>query len=186
MRFYTSGIILKITQIKDDFFSIDFFSADYGRVKVSLFDKKMIKKLDIWYEINGEIYMKKKGNLELRWGKIKQDFSYIDRDYQDILEFLILIQILYKHLPFWVENREIYEIISYVLWYREISKSKIIFAQIKIFMLFWIFDEHTKDPLLQKIFSFIRNQKIQEILRLKVDDERLLSLLKQKINTTNQ
>lgn len=91
--FKSSGIILKITSLKENEFLFDVFTYEYGKLKLKAKKTKKEKNLDLGYIINFEVNVKKENTIhEIRNIRIKNEFSYSDTSYEMIYEYLYLLK----------------------------------------------------------------------------------------------
>ena len=184
--FKTSWIIIKKNIIKDKESSVIIFTKDYGKI-VSLYkNNKKEKQIDVWNIINFEITTKTKNINTLKNILILNQLNYNNYNYNIILEYLNIINIIFKLIPlnqaiFWV-----YDIVYEINKYTNISEEKLLLAQIKLLSILWYIKEENKSLIIKKILNFIQTNNIKEILKLKWLDENSLNKLKEiVINTIN-
>ena len=170
--FKTHWIILKTQKLKESEFLLDVFCYDYGKLKLKTKKSKDYKTLDIWYNINFEINVKKENQIhEIKNVKIKNEFDYLQKDYETILEYLKIIKIVLEKTPEHQEIKEIYNILNEINTFLNITKEKLIFAKLKILYVLWTLNIHSNNQTLQKILLFISKENISNIMKLKWLDE---------------
>lgn len=166
--FKTSGLVLKIQSVKETEFLFDVFTSNYGKLKLKSKKSKKEKSLDIGYIIDFEVNVKKQNSIhEIKNIKIKNEFSYTNKDYTTLLDYLELIKIVIDKCPLNLPIYEIYNILNEVNSFENITDEKIIFAQLKILNILWVLKIDNKEPKIQKILSFIQKESIKNILKLK-------------------
>ncbi len=177
--FKNSWIILKITSLKESEFLFDVFSYDFWKLKLKSKKNKREKLLDVWYIIDFEINVQKENNInEVRNIKIKNEFDYLWKDYEIILEYLNILKIVDEKCPLNMPIFEIFNIINEVNKFPDITNEKLIFAQIKIYNILWILNIENRDEKIKKILKYIRNENIKNILKLKWLDLKKKEILK--------
>lgn len=166
--FKTSWIILKIVKQKESEFLLDVFSYEYWKIKLKAKISKTLKNLDTWYIINFEVNVKKENQIhEIKNIKIKNEFSYLNKDYETIIKYLELIKIVNDKCPFSLPIFEIFNILNEVNILENITSEKVIFAKLKLLNILWLLKIENKNPKIQKILSFIWKESIKNILKLK-------------------
>lgn len=177
--FKSSGIILKISSLKENEFLFDVFTYEYGKLKMKTKKSKKEKNLDVWYIINFEVNVKKENTIhEIRNIKIKSEFDYNNKNYDTIYEYLFLLKNISDRCPYNMPIYEIYNIVYSLYQLEYISEEKIIFSHLKILSILWILNENSNNSVVKKILSFIWKESIKNILKLKWLDESLKNELK--------
>lgn len=111
----------------------DVFTSNYGKLKLKSKKSKKEKSLDIGYIIDFEVNVKKQNSIhEINNIKIKNEFSYTNKDYTTLLDYLELIKIVMDKCPLNLPIYEIYNILNEVNSFENITDEKIIFAQLKV------------------------------------------------------
>lgn len=159
--------------LKENEFLFDVFSYDYGKLKLKAKKSKKEKNLDVWYIINFEVNVKKENTIhDIKNIKIKSEFDYLWKNYEVILEYLELLQVVDKKCPYHMPMYEIYNIFHEINHFQNISDEKLIFAHLKILHILWILPQEHSNISIQKILSFVTKESIKNILKLKwLDDE---------------
>lgn len=166
--FKTCWVILKIYSQKETEFLFDIFSYEYGKIKLKSKKTKKEKSLDVWYIIDFEINVKKDNNIhEIKNIKIKNEFSYLDKNYSVLLEYLKLIKLVFEKCPNNVPIYEIFHIFNEINILEKITDEKIIFSKLKVCFILWILKIENKNENIQKILSFISKESISNVLKLK-------------------
>lgn len=177
--FKTSWVIIKINSIKNNEFLFDIFSYDYWKIKLKAKKSKKEKSLDIWYIINFEVNVKKENSIhEIKNVKIKNEFDYLNKDYQTIFEYLEILKILNYQCPLNMSIPEIYNILNEINNFENITEEKLIFSKLKILFILWILKIDNEDKNIEKILSFISKESIKNVLKLKWLDEKTKIKLK--------
>lgn len=180
--FKTFWIILKVQKIKENDFFLDLFCYDYWKIKLKAKKTKDFKNLDIWYNINFEIDVKKQNSIhEIKNIKIKNDFNYINKEYSVLIQYLDIVKLLIEKLPNHEPVYEIYNVLNEINNYKNITEEKLIFSKLKLLNILWVLNIHNSDLNIQKILSFISKESISNVLKLKWLDEKTLSLIKNMI-----
>lgn len=165
--FKSVWIILKIEDREKQYF-LTIFTQEFWKIKVVSKKAKLQKTLDIWYNINYEIIVKKSNSLNTILNiNIKNQFNYNKFNYEIILEYLNLIKIIYNFCPLNHKINWIYEIVNELNSFKNITEEKIIFLQLKILNVLWILNTNNDNLKIQKILLFIQNNNIWNILKLK-------------------
>lgn len=176
--FKTKAIILKISKVKEKDFIYDIFTYDYGKIKAQKKNEKE-KTLDLWYIINCEIETKETKDIhKIKNLKIKSEFYYENKDFSTINEYLNIISIIYKEIPFWVEFKDMFELIEYINEKKDIDEIKLILSRLKTIDLIWELKIENDNPTIKKILKFINKNKIKDILKLSWIDTELKEKLK--------
>lgn len=180
--FKSSGVIVNIFTSSEKEFLFDIFSYEYGKLKLKAKKTKKEKSLDVWYLINFEVNVKKENSIhEIKNIKIKNEFFYNDKNYEVIFAYLQVLEIINKKFPYSLPIYEIYNILSEINEYKNITEEKLIFSQCKLLSILWILPEKHKNISIEKILSFISKESINNILKLKWLDENLKNELKKII-----
>lgn len=165
--FKTKAIILKISKVKEKDFIYDIFTYDYGKIKVQKKDSKKEKSLDSGYIINCEIETKEWRDIhKIKNIKIKSEFRYEQLEFEIINLYLSIIWIIYQKIPFWVEFKDIFEIIEEINSKKNIDKTKLVLSKLKVIDLLWELKIDNDDEVIRKILKFINKNKIKDILKL--------------------
>lgn len=178
--FKSKWIILKISKVKEKDFIYDVFTYDYGKIKVQKKDTKKEKSLDIWYIANFEIETKEwKDISKAKNIKIKSEFKYEWKEFKIINEYLNIIWLIYKKIPYWLPFSDVFEIIEVLNEKKELDETKLILAKLKILDYFWDLKIENEDKTIEKILKFINKNKIKEVLKLSWIDEYLIKKLEE-------
>lgn len=182
--FKTSWIILKINPSKDNDFLFDVFTYDYWKIKLKTKKLKKQKNLDVWYIINFEINVKKENSIhEINNIKIKNEFDYLWKNYEVIINFLELIKIINEKCPLNMPIFEIFNILNELNNSKNITDEKIIFTTLKALNILWLLKLENSNQTIQKILSFISKESIKNILKLTWLDENTKKELKNIISS---
>ncbi len=177
--FKSKAIILKISKVKEKDFIYDIFTFDYGKIKVQKKEWKKEKTLDLWYIVNCEIETKESKDIhKIKNIKIKSQFNCDNKDFNTINEYLNIIWIIYRKIPFWIEFKDLFELFEEINNSRNIDEVKLVLARLKIIDLLWELKIEDNDELVWKILKFINKNKIKEIFKLKGINNELLIKLK--------
>lgn len=176
--FKTKAIILKISKIKEKDFIFDIFTFDYGKIKVQKKDSKKEKSLDLGYIINCEIETKEWRDMhKIKNIKIKSEFRYEHLWFSTINLYLNIIWIIYQKIPFWVEFKDLFEVIEEVNSKKNIEKIKLVLSKLKVIDLLWELKIDNDDEIIRKILKFINKNKIKDIFKLNWLEESTISKL---------
>jgi hypothetical protein len=175
--FKSKGIVLKKKKLWEKEFLYTLFSYDFWKIDVVKKLSSKEKALDIGYDINFEIkHAKKNGISSIANIKILSEFDVKEKDFKTIQEYLWLIFRIYTKTEKNIPVYEIYNIIN-ILNKKDITREKICLTELKLVDIFWELPENHSDETVRKIFLFIRNNNIKDILRLSgIDDEKLTIL----------
>lgn len=166
--FKTYWVVLKIHSQKETEFLFDIFSYEYGKIKLKSKKSKKEKSLDIWYIIDFEINVKKDNTIhEIKNIKIRNEFSYLNKNYSVLLEYLELIKLVFEKCPNNMPIYEIFHIFNEINILEKVTDEKIIFLKLKVCFILWILKIENKNENIQKILSFISKESIKNILKLK-------------------
>ena len=180
-NFKTKGLIIKIGKIKEKDFLYTIYSYDYGIIKAN---KKLNKShtwwklLDLWYIINFEIITKEYSSIhKIKNIQILSEFSYENKSFNEINNYLILLNTVAKKIPLWTENYEIFEIFEVINSEKKINETSLILANLKIISLIWELRIEHADKTVLKILNFIHLNKITKIIKLVWIDEKIKKVL---------
>ena len=176
--FKTQWVVIKSKKISEKNNLYTIFTSDYGKILCNKKFSTREKPLDSGYLINFEIEVKEWINIhKIKNIKILKEFNSFWKDFSLINNFLKLLNIIDKKVPEKLENREIFQTLENIIRYeqphslipkegRNITSSKIILIQLKIYNILWTLDLEHKNPTIKKILTFINKNKSWEILRL--------------------
>lgn len=166
--FKDSATVLKITKLNNKEFLYTIFTDKFWKIVTKKKFSKKEKALDLWYYINCEIETSKNSDIsKIWWIKIVNEFLNINRNFNEINNYLILINTIIKKTAVWIENIKINEVIKRINIYNNTDlEVKIILAQIKIINLLWELNINNKNETISKILKFINNNDIETILKL--------------------
>lgn len=180
--FKTNGIILKIKKQEKKSNMIVLFSKDFWKINCFIKKWKKEKLIDLWNNISCEIKVSKSNINEIQNISIINSLNYWEIDYSTIYEYLFLISEINKYCPYWMQFNNIYEIINDINTYNSITKEKVLFLRIKLYILLWYLWELN---WYDKLYLYIKNSHIKDILKLKwlneTDINNIEKLLKNKI-----
>lgn len=143
------------------------FTYDYWIIKCVKKYSKREKSLDIWFLINFEIETKSGNTIhKIRNINILWEYKTENKKFLEINLFLELLSYLYKNIPEWTANFEIFNIIEKIIYFEDISETRIILAKLKIINIFWTLNLSNSDKTVEKILKFINSNKISDILKL--------------------
>jgi len=183
--FKTKAIILEIKKQSKDNHLYFVFSSDYWKILVNKKVRPKEKNLDIWYNINCEIIVNQNKDIhKIKNIKILNQFDYNNKNYSLIISYLELIWLLNQNLKHWLVNPAFYKIIDKINSLKNIDKTKIILAKLKILHQLWILQEKHCDNIICKILNFISQNNIDKILLLKILDDDIINKLEQIINSS--
>ncbi len=167
MLFKTKAIVLHLEKNKQNEFVYTVFSQEYWKILIQKKIRTKEKILDIGYIINAEIKTKegttihKVGNI-----KIKSEFLYENKSFEEINEYLTLMSIILKNCPFWLSISEIFSTIEKVNGEKNITIQKLIIAHLKLYNILWILKITHQNKTIEKILKFINKNKIETLFRL--------------------
>lgn len=177
--FKTKAIILKISKVRERDFIYDIFTYDYGKIKVQKKEWKKEKSLDLGYIISCEIETKESRDIhKIKNLKIKSEFSYLNKDFAVINEYLNIIGIVYQKIPFWLEFKDVFELLEELNNQTSIDEIKLVLARLKVIDLIWELRIEDSDKTVEKILKFINKNRLKEIFRLTWIDNDLKEKLK--------
>lgn len=166
--FKTKGLVLKINKNKDKNFIYTLFTVDYWKINCIKKLKTKEKSLDLWYDIDFQIYVwkKKDGIHSIRNIKILSEFNAHDKTFSEINSFLEFLTLILRRTPAWVPIPEIYTIFSSLNSLDNVKVEKILLAKLKILNVLWELDTNHKNKTVTKILKFVVNNNISTVLRL--------------------
>lgn len=177
--FKTKAIILKISKLKEKDFIYDIFTYDYWKIKVQKKEWKKEKTLDLWYIINCEIDTKEWKDIhKIKNIKIKSQFICDNRDFKTINEYLSILGLIYRKIPFWTDFKDIFELFEELNDKKNIDELKLILARLKIIDLIGELKIDNDDEIISKILRFINKNRLKEIMKLSWIDDDLKKKLK--------
>ncbi len=179
--FKDSWIILKIQKSSDKNFIYTIFSLKFWKIIAVKKVSKKEKNLDLWFQINYEIKTWDKIN-KVSNIKIINEFNTINKNFSQINSYLNMLYLILKNTAFWVENKEIFEIINLINKYTNPDiETKLILTQLKIKNVLWELDVNHKNPTISKILSFINKNKFSKIIKLTWINQEIKKELQNKI-----
>lgn len=183
--FNVNWIILKIIHHQNSNIELLLFTNDYWKIRV--FTKQNTKKnIDLWNIINAEIKVWKTNEIKSFSNiKIISQLDYTTKNYETTFEYLMLINLIEKNIPLNLQFSWLYEIISKINSYDNISEEKIIFSQLKILNILWLLSINSKNIEINKLLHFINTSHIDIILKLKDLNLNTKTQIKEIINSIN-
>ena len=173
--FKTKGIIIKKISVLEKDVIYDIFTYDFWRIKAKKKAKTREKSLDLGYIINFEVETKEWKDIHsIRNIKILSDFAYEWENFMIIHEYLRFLHTIIIHIPLGIWVKEVFQIVEAVNLKKKISAFKINLARIKILEIVGILECLHSDREIRKILEFIRISRIDDILKLKTEDERII------------
>lgn len=172
--FKDKAIVLNIKKIKDKELLYTLFTYEYWKIKANKKYSKTEKSLDLWYLIDFEIITKENVSIhKIKNIKIKSNFNTNkDKNFYELNNYMILLSKIYRELPDWISNKEIFKIIEIVNNYEKIDEIKLILAKLKIESILWNLSDNNKNKTIEKIIKFIINNDINTIFKLTwINDE---------------
>lgn len=165
--FRSKGIVLKKTKYGEKEFLYSIFSYDFWKIEVLKKNASKEKPLDIWYDINFEVHSYKNSQLSrIAHIKIINEFDPSKHKFKTINAYLWLIHMVYIKSE---KKNAIFEI--YILLHElhkiEITKEKILLAQLKIKNIFWELPINHSDTSICSVLKFIHNNSSKNCLRIK-------------------
>lgn len=175
--FKTKWIILKIDKSWKNDFLYTIFSYDYWKIKASKILSKREKILDLWYILSFEVETKKDKNIhKIKNIKILSQFSYENKGFHEINDFLSILAYVLKNTPEWLPIYEIYNIFD-VVNKKNLNAEKLLLVKLKIKNILWLLDIKSQDETIWRILKFIDKNHINEILKLSwISEERFEKL----------
>ncbi len=173
--FKDKAIVLKTDKLGDKDMIYTLFSYEYWKIRVNKRFSKKEKNIDLGYIIHFEIHTKEKRDIhKISNIKIKWEFDILKNHKFEIIEkYLQILTQVYKNLPDWLPNFDIFSILEEINNHKNITKTKLILALLKIKSLLWDLDLEHRDKKISKILKFVHNSKIKDIFRLTWIDENL-------------
>lgn len=166
--FKDKAIVLNIKKIKDKELLYTLFTYEYWKIRANKKYSKTEKSLDLGYIINFEIVTKENVSIhKIKNIKIKSSFnSNKDKNFYELNNYMILLSKIFKEIPDWVQNKEIFNIIDFVNNFEKIDEIKLILTKIKIESILWNLWDFHKNKLVEKIVNFIIKNEIKTIFKL--------------------
>lgn len=177
--FKTKWIILKINKInlKETLFTI--FTKDYWKIICNKIHSKKEKNLDLWYIISFEISTNEKLSIhKIRNIKIYWEYNLENKNFEEINNFLLILSIVFKKTPYWTPIFELFDLIEFIIFQKNINIIKLELAKLKIISILWELNENHEDIIIKKILKFININKINTIFKLKDINNEILNKLK--------
>lgn len=186
--FKTKWIILHIKKRwwEEDLYTL--FSYEYGKIYVQKKKNKKEKSFDIGYIVQCEIETKEGKNIhKMKNLKIHSQYLYEWEEFACIHEYLLLIALVKKGTPDGVPIMEVYKVISTLHKQKEMTFDRILLSELKVLDILWILKDINENITVKKILKFVRENKIDTILKLKgidkVSQESLTQLVSLCANT---
>lgn len=181
--FKDKAIVLKIDKLREKELLYTLFTYEYWKIRASKKFSKKEKNLDLGYLINFEIITKEEAKFhKIRNIKIKSQFNIEkDKSFSEINLYLELLNKIYKEIPDWLQNKEIFSVIENINSKKNINETKLLLALLKIKSVLWDLPNENENKTIEKILKYINNSKIEDILRLKINESIILEELKKCI-----
>jgi len=166
--FKTKAIVLKINKTKDKNFIYTLFTVDYWKINCVKKLKTKEKSLDLWYNIDFQIFVwkKKDGIHTIRNIKILSEFNTQNKTFSEINTFLEFTALIFKKTPSWVPIPEIYNIFNRINSLETYKIEKVLLAKLKVLNVLWELNSNHKNKTVEKILKFVINNNIDTVLRL--------------------
>lgn len=179
--FKDKAIVIKIDKLKDKELLYTLFTYEYWKIKAVKKISKREKSLDLWYIINFEIVTKENSSIhKIKNIKIMSQFNIEkNMNFNELNLYLEILTKVYKEIPDWLENKEVFSIIDAINNKKIINEEKLILSKLKIKSLLWDLIIDNKDKTIEKILKYINNSKIDDILKLKINDEKITTILRE-------
>ena len=173
--FKDKWIILKIEKIKDKDLLYTIFSQQYWKIRANKRFSKSEKTIDLWYIINFEIITKDNISIhKIRNIKILSEFNINkDKNFSELNLYLTILSKIFRELPDWINNYEIFNIIENINTNDKIDEIKLILTKLKIEAIVWNLNINNQNKVTEKILKFISKSSIENILRLTWINEEL-------------
>lgn len=177
--FKDKAIVLKIEKTKEKELLYTFFTYEYWKIRANKKWDKKEKNLDLGYIINFEIHTKEARDIhKISNIKIKSEFNINkDKNFDEINSYLEILWMIYKEIPDWVQNKEVFGLVECINTTKKIDKTKLILAKIKLKSILWELYLENEDKIIEKILKFINNSKINDIFKLTGITEKILEKL---------
>ena len=164
--FKDSWIILKIQKQANKDFLYTIFSYKFWKIFAIKKLSNKEKQLDLWYHINYEIRTNTNIN-KISNIKIINEFNNQNKTFNELNSYLQLLSIILHKTAFWVENIEIFEIVSKINKYKKQDlEIKIILASLKVIHILWELNIENKNSQTAKILKFISINNFSKIIKL--------------------
>ena len=167
MSFFKSkAIVLNKKKLSEKEFIYSIFSYEYGKIdcKKKVWAKE--KPLDIWYDINFEIFWKKANSLAtIRNIKILHELDTKTQDYATIFVYMQLMNQIHKQTERWIPVYAIYDLV-HSLHEKKITETSVILSLLKLKHILGVLPLTHNDPIVQKVLKYIYNTNISQILLL--------------------
>ena len=165
--FKDSWFIIKISKQEKNFL-YTIFSQKFGKIIAQKKISKKEKNIDLGFLINYEIKVSEKNNIsKIQNIKIINEFKTDNKSFSQINAYLIMLNIVLKQSPFWIENDNIFEIINIINKYQKNDlEIKILLASLKIINIFWELNIQNNNQIIEKILKFISKNHFKKIIKL--------------------
>ena len=179
--FKDKAIIVKIDKLKDKELLYTIFTYEYWKIKAIKKLSKKEKNLDLGYIINFEIVTKENSKIhKIKNIKIKSEFNTNkDKNFSEINLYLEILSKIYREIPDWVQNKEIFSVIESINNKKNIDIWKLTLSLLKIKSLLWDLKIENENPNIEKVLKYINTHKIDDIIKIKIDDENIIKNLKE-------
>ena len=178
--FKSKGIVLKKISVGEKDILYDIFTYDFWRIKAKKKPKTREKNLDIWYIINFEIETKEGKDIHrIRNIKIKSEFPYEWKSFLDIHEYLKFLHTIILYIPQGIGVKEVFDIVEKVNDKKTINAFKVHLARLKILDIVGVLGTQHSNDEVRKIVEYVRKNKIDDILKLKCENEEILTIIAQ-------
>ena len=173
--FKDKWIVLKVEKIKDKDFLYTIFSEQYWKIRANKKFSKTEKSIDLWYIINFEIITKDNISIhKIRNIKILSEFNINkDKNFTELNLYLTILWKIFRELPDWINNKEIFNIIAKINSNIKTDEIKLILSKLKIDSIIWNLKIENENKTVWKILKFISNSSINDIFKLTGINEKI-------------
>lgn len=177
--FIFDAIVLRKVHIKESKNIIYLFSRDFWKITAWIKESKLKYPIDIWNIVNFGVTLKWNINNVDNY-KIKCAINYNNLNFESINNILNLLLYIYSLSPVWVPNEIMYDdYINSMKFFEENETNKKIIEFFKLKLIIntgiWINIQNIKKSTnFEKIYSFIKTNKLETILKINWIDEALI------------
>lgn len=181
--FIFDAIVLRKVHIKESKNIIYLFSRDFWKISAWIKESKLKYPIDIWNIVNFGVTLKWNINNVDSY-KIKKTIDYNGLNYESISNILNLLYYIYSLAPEWIPSEIMYDdYINNMKYFEENETNKKIteFFKMKLIINSWIWiniNDMKKSVNFEKIYNFIKTNKLEKILKISGIEESLINEIK--------
>lgn len=175
--FKDKAIVTKVEKLKDKDFLYTLFTYEYWKIRANKKISLKEKPLDLWYIINFEIVTSPNAKIhKIKNIKIKSEFRNT-KSFEELNLYLEILSIIYREIPDWLSNKEIFTLVEFINNDEKIDKNKLLLTKLKLKSLLWNLPNNNENKTIEKYLNIINENKIDKIFLISNLDDNMYNML---------